>query len=79
MIQVHRIDKNGKTIGIANRLAADNTDCVSEAKKKALWEKADAIADQWNRIFPNHKYAVVDVSREQVTTQMKWYKSDALG
>ncbi len=78
MIQVHRIDKNGKTIGIANRLAADNTDCVSEAKKKALWEKADAIADQWNRIFPSHKYVVVEVSREQVTAQMKWYKSDAL-
>ena len=75
MIQVHRIDSDGKTIGIANRFAAENTDCVSDAKRKALLAHAEGVADQWNRIFPEHKYSVVEISREEVTKQMKWYKS----
>ena len=75
MIQVHSVDLNGKTIGITNRFAADNTDLFGDAKRKALMAKAAAAADHWGRIFPENKYVVVEISRKDALAQMKWYPS----
>lgn len=78
MIQIQIVDQSGKMVGLVNRFAADNTDCATEAKRKALWAKAEIAAEQWSRIFPDKKFVVVEISQKQNSAQMKWWKSRVL-